>query len=328
MQFSNNRILLFVALMGVGTCRTYAQHSDPWADSVVVFEPGSGQNFGQQPPYFPNNVLGPPDKNAKPTVPSADPNEILSLGLGGRIVLAFTDNLIIDGPGADFTVFENAFIRQFGPAAGLPFAEPARVAVSRDGITFVAFPFDSLTLKGLAGVTPTNGCADPTHPDSAGGDSFDLADLGIDSVRFVELVDVTSLIKDNPNHPYWDPTLSGFDLDAVVAVHSAPVRTDVKDRQTPGNTPSDFHIVGVFPNPVQPRFHDAIRLAWRQQRAVLVEMTIVNLLGQKILNNAHAAYSPGHHLLELPVKNFAAGLYFLVLHSASTTEVRRFRVLK
>jgi len=67
----------------------------PWADAVVSFTPGEGAGFGGN--YFPANVLGPPDQSAglNEYTSSNKPQEILSLGNGGEIVLSFDDNYII-----------------------------------------------------------------------------------------------------------------------------------------------------------------------------------------------------------------------------------------
>jgi hypothetical protein len=179
------------------------------ADSVLRFVPGTGQNAAQGPAFYPMNILRGPDPAARPDVPSVDPREVMSLGLDGTITLGWKGLLIVDGPGTDFTVVENAF--RYGERV---YAEPARIEVSRDGLTFVAFPFDSTSLAGCAGVTP-------------GGDGFDLATLGIDSIRWVRITDITRMIVEDPKHPYYDPTLSGFDLDVVLAVHSisAPLQS-------------------------------------------------------------------------------------------------------
>lgn len=187
------------------------------ADAVVSMTPGIGAGFGAD--ALPKNILGPPDKRARITIPTVDPEEIVALGLGGEIVLRFDRVTITDGPGADFTVFENAFAYTLGPTERI-YAEPGEVSVSRDGITWFTFPFDSTTLIGCAGRTPTNGDQDPANPEVSGGDGFDLADIGVDSVRYVRIRDVTSIVKENRSHPFYDVTLSGFDLDAIVAAHS------------------------------------------------------------------------------------------------------------
>ena len=175
----------------------FSAQSDKWADSVITYSFGANTDFGQDSAYFPANILGSPDTSASDLTPSSIPEEICALGLGGEIVLKFTDNLIVDGEGPDFTVFENPFIIQAGPRAGEIFAEPAEVSVSHDGITFYTFPFDSTTLVGCAGVTPTFGFVDPTNPDSSGGDSFDLSDLELDSIRYVKIRDLTSMFAEN-----------------------------------------------------------------------------------------------------------------------------------
>lgn len=191
-------------------------HSQAPIDTVFAFRPGSGQNAGQSAPYFPGNILGVPDTAARYDVPAVRPEHICSLGMGGEIVVGFRSAVIRDREGPDFVIFENAFFTSLG--GGRIYAEPGRVAVSRDGVHFVEFPFDSLTLRGCAGHTPTIGNVNP-YDAAAGGDAFDLADIGMDSVRFIRITDISEMVKNNPKHPNWDPTISGFDLDAVLALH-------------------------------------------------------------------------------------------------------------
>src|SRR5207247_9735715 len=65
--------------------------------------------------------------------------DTFSLGLGGSIVLECTDNVVVDGPGPDFTVFENPFLVH-GTTTGAPYAEPGTVSVSADGVHWATFP--------------------------------------------------------------------------------------------------------------------------------------------------------------------------------------------
>ena len=226
-----------IALAGVG--------SDCFPDRVVVYAVGTISS----PPAFnswqPGIVLGPPG-NATPTTGSLD---VLSLGHGGSITLAFTDNEIVDGPGPDFIVFENPFFCTAPPlAASDPwssFSEPGIVEASDDGVTFHAFPYSAAALsmvvsscsdksliaqlQGLAGLTPSfTGnwtmpddplVFDPAAPGGVsghGGDAFDLATLGLARARYVRITD--------PNLAIGVPGSSeGFDLDAIVALHARPV---------------------------------------------------------------------------------------------------------
>jgi len=275
--------------------------------AVHSFAPGSGQSSGQEPQHFPANVLGLPDASARRSVPAIDPRQIASLGMGGEIVLRF-DEPIVDGDGVDFTVFENAFYYTIGPRERL-YAEPAEVSVSRDGETWTRFAFDTLTLAGCAGTAPTYGDGDPFDPRESGGNGFDLAVLGVDSIRFVRVRDVTALVAGNPEHPFWDPTLSGFDLDAVVAI---PV-----DGRTPSAVPPSLPMspaspssptrealsltLTVAPNPAT----DRLRVA-HTERAL--ELRIVDVRGEHVLRQRPTT---GSRSTDFDLSRIAPGAYLL-----------------
>lgn len=206
-------------------------------DRVVSVE--YGEMGGRGSGNLPESVLGPPDTVGRETVSTIDPAEILSLGLGGEIILEFVDHVVIDGPGVDVTIFENAFVYRLGGKDKL-YAEPADVSVSVDGMEWHTFPFDPTTLEGCAGVTPTHGDNDPSDPSVSGGDGFDLSTIGIPWFRYIRLRDVSRIILDDPSHPFYDATINGFDLDAVVAVHymvdgltDVPTIGDDQERRTP-----------------------------------------------------------------------------------------------
>lgn len=179
---------------------------------VVSYAPGEGAGFGQVD--LPGIVLGPPAGLGL----QAGSLDVLSLGSGGEIVLRVGERGIVDGPGPDFVVFENAFWPGGDP--GQAFMEPAEVAVSEDGETWHVFPCDVAAateeaLASCAGWRPVlafdaqpGGIEDPA---TVGGDPFDLADLGVPSARLVRIRDLG---------PGGEPPSAGFDLDAVGVVHN------------------------------------------------------------------------------------------------------------
>jgi len=181
----------------------------PYARSVVRFEPGEGAGFGAE--LLPGVVLGPPRGAGK----GAGSLDVLSLGLGGEIVVAFGERAIVDGPGPDLVVFENAFFPS-GDQTRV-YAEPGEVALSEDGEAFVAFACDAEgdQLAGCAGKTPTEAydplSIDPIEPGLTGGDAFDLATLGLTRATFVRIRDRS---RDGAGNT------AGFDLDAVGIVHT------------------------------------------------------------------------------------------------------------
>ncbi|MBI4238057.1 MAG: hypothetical protein HY696_06520 [Deltaproteobacteria bacterium] len=198
------------ALVPLALMNPPATSQVPFADAVASFTPDCKKTAHYGCSEFPANVFGAPHgagANAGAT------NSVLSLGCGGQIVLEMTDFLIADGKGADFIVFENAFLIGGGPAT---FAEPGVVGVSQDGVMFKEFPCagKSANYAGCAGVRPAlshpdNGI-DPTDPFAAGGDAFDLAAVGLPTARFVRIRDVSCTSGTAPN--------AGFDLDAVSIV--------------------------------------------------------------------------------------------------------------
>ncbi len=182
----------------------------PYATRIVSFTPGAEATFGQA--YLPDVVLGPP-------VGAGDQRggtDVVSLGLGGTIVLGFERD-IVDGPGDDFIVFENAF-NVLG-VEGRVWEELGEVSVSDDGERWVTFPCAPMGPRphtGCAGwnpvySSPTNGLS-PLDPRASGGDVFDLATIRVASARFIRIRD---LATQGPM-----PPSSGFDLDAVGVIHS------------------------------------------------------------------------------------------------------------
>mgnify|MGYP004370035033 CR=1 FL=1 len=144
--------------------------------------------------------------------------DVYSLQLEGErtsLLLAFAEP-VVDGDGPDLVVFENPFEIQGGGV----FMDPVVVEVSEDGETFVRFPWeapdvytsDPAAWSGLAGLTPVSANVDdpdaplPEDP-AAGGDAFDLAELGLTAVTHVRLV-VDDAI------PY-DIVSNGPDIDGV-----------------------------------------------------------------------------------------------------------------
>jgi len=136
--------------------------------------------------------------------------DVASLGNGGSIVVAFAGNGIVDGPGVDFVVFENPF-----ETGNSVFAELATVSVSLDGVSWQEFSCDTTEPPwgDCAGYNPVHlaGMDGPFDADTAGGDGFDLAKIGVDEARYVRIVDRADL----------DGVDGVFDLDAVGIVNPA-----------------------------------------------------------------------------------------------------------
>lgn len=177
-----------------------AKASARFITNIVDFEFGPGQNHNQES-GFPHALYGPPRAN--------DTNSVVSLGNGGFVIVEFENNIIVDGPGPDFIVFENPVPH---------FVELATVSVSNDLITWHEFPctaaqdgpdYGSCAGVGIVRSHPDNGI-DPLDPTVAGGDAFDLADINVAEARYVRIQDREDLVG----------PAGVFDLDAVAIVNA------------------------------------------------------------------------------------------------------------
>lgn len=237
-----------LALPAAAAAQQYMQF---YASQVIDYDAGEGSDFFSDPelalggPYG----LGPGDGSF----------DVVTLGRSGSITLGFEPGTVIaDGSGADFIVFENAFL--LDPNV---FAELVRVRVSSDGTNFAEFPtrcevpgpvppfggIDPALVSGFAGVTPVlanvgdpNNERSPFNPAEAGGDAFDLAEIAGDplvvgglvdpnAIRYVQLVDVwgDGGESDSNGDPIYDATGYGmfYHPDAPWELRQLPVSADI-----------------------------------------------------------------------------------------------------
>jgi hypothetical protein len=211
-----------IVSLGVAGCGEAARESGgelasdlPYATRVEQISLGAGSGWGEE--HLPQVVLGPP-QGARSEAAVTGRDAVLSLGAGGEVALSF-DGSIVDGPGADFVVFENPFWVRNDPEQ--VWYELAEVSVSSDGESWHTFecavePAAPGRWPGCAGWVPTKvydpASVVPIDPAFTGGNAFDLADLGVESARFVRIRDLLDAGNSEIENV-------GFDLDAVGVVH-------------------------------------------------------------------------------------------------------------
>lgn len=203
-------------LVDAGASDDAADAGSPYIVEVTRFAPGEMAGFGAD--GLPDVVLGPPAGQGLEN----GGRDVLSLGLGGVIEVRLGRD-IIDREGVDFLVFENPF----ACTPSSVYAEPAEVSVSLDGETWHTFP--CVPPPAVSGCVPLDeshhGCAgiepvfanearglSATSVSEAGGDGFDLAELGLSQARFVRIQDR------GRKGPLQGAPSAGFDLDAIAVV--------------------------------------------------------------------------------------------------------------
>ena len=197
-------------------------------DQLVQPDPGSG-GFSE------GAIVGKPEAFD----PEDGTTHVRSLGNGGSITLAF-DDLIVNGPGADFAVFENGF--NYGD---LTFAELAFVEVATTTNAWARFP---VTYYPGTPVGPYEGLDAAQVDGVAGkhaleyGTPFDLdwlrhhtnvlsGAVDLNRIAYIRLIDIVGdgSVHDQFGRPIYDPyqasaaMTDGFDLRAIGVVHHAGV---------------------------------------------------------------------------------------------------------
>jgi hypothetical protein len=242
---------------------------------------------------------------------------IVSLGDSGVAVLTFSSP-IINGPGADFAVFENGFA---DPAnAEEAFLELAFVEVSSDGVNYTRFPAASLTQDTLQIAAAGDYMNARLLNNLAGkyigswGTPFDLQELAgtpgldVNNITHVRLVDVigsigASVSRDAQgrkiNDPFPTPFAGGgFDLDAVGVINQ---------RSTAGVMTAGADGVRVYPNPVTDVLHISLPASFGAGT-----MSITDAVGKIVLHQ-----SAQHGEVVCALGHLTSGLYYLTIRNAA-----------
>ncbi len=239
--------------------------------------------------------------------------DVVSLGDGGSAIVSFLKP-IANGTGPDFAVFENGFHSSEPPYHY--YLELAFVEVSTDGKHFVRFPSVSLTqdtvqIGGFGQINPENiyNLAGKYQVDY--GTPFDLEDISdsaninIDSINYVKIVDVIGDINssfatyDSQGHIINDPWPSpfwtcGFDLNAVGVINQA---------ETPGGIKpvNDNNNIKIWPIPANKNIKLQIFKGKKIESVVLMDMQ-----GNIVYNKNFESL-----FVKIPVFSLPQGLYIL-----------------
>jgi len=166
-----------------------------------------------------DGLWGPP-QGGTTRAANSNVDQLVTIPNGGQLTIALDGVVVRDGPGPDIRIFENPF--HVSGDAFRRWMEPATVEVSADGVQWHAFPVERddarrgdgmdprYYVSGFVGIEsvladPLARASDVGRP-QAGGDAFDLADVGLSEVRYIRINDV----PDDGLTP---------DIDAVVLIH-------------------------------------------------------------------------------------------------------------
>lgn len=277
--------LLPIVLSGASTVLA----ESPFAANVVSYTAGIGAAAGYTNPTV---ALGSPERfTGEGFLPQAvtafQPafvnNEIVSIGMGGALVLAF-DHDVLDEPGnpfgVDLLVFGNSFCADSAAPSGVVgalYSEGGTIAVSLDGVNWVGvpgpaadgpFPTIGFSDVGPYATTPGRALTDFTRPvdpallpdglvgrswqevldayaGSGGGTGIDIGAVGLSAVRYVRITGPAAFGVSPEIDALADvaPIAPSADLDLDGSVGASDLAVLLGAWGTPG--PGDFDASGV-----------------------------------------------------------------------------------
>lgn len=247
-------------------------------------------------------------------------NGVVSLGDGGTAIVSF-QYPIINGPGADFAVFENSFSDTF--------LELAFVEVSSDGQNYFRFPATSLTQDtaqidgfGIIDATKINNFAGKYR--AGYGTPFDLEELknipqlNINSITHVKIIDVVGNISNEfttydafgnkVNDPWPTPFPSGgFDLDAVGVIHQAPANVEAYKE----------NLFIIYPNPTK----DKITI--KNCENYSSKLVLKNATGMVLYSEMFS-----DNFVTIDLNNYSNGIYFVTISTIKGEFTEKIVVLR
>jgi hypothetical protein len=139
---------------------------------------------------------------------------------------------------------------------------------------------------------------------------------GYTGVAGVDLIDSLLVVAGTMAEP-------GGGLDITAAGFHRP---NILSADRPG-VPVSASLLGQgYPNPAARGV--PVRIAYAVATAGHLQLRVIDFLGRTIAVLAEGHHPPGSYSTELPTNRLPAGIYMYVLTAATTSEIRRFTVLR
>jgi len=116
-------------------------------------------------------------------------------------------------------------------------------------------------------------------------------------------------------------TLRNPDIRTTVDLTAIVNPTSIEDENT---LVIDYYLAQNYPNP----FNPSTKINFGLERAGEVEITVYNILGNKISTLVNGVKSAGNHSVVFDASNLSSGIYFYKLVTKEFTQIRKMLLLK
>jgi len=130
---------------------------------------------------------------------------------------------------------------------------------------------------------------------------------------------------------FWNPADSRFEMmygggnganNAKFGFATAPV-TGIYD-EIPSELPGNFELHQNFPNP----FNPSTAISWQLAVGSQVDLSVYNILGQKVATLVNNHQPAGHHRVEWDATGFASGVYYYRIEAENFVQTCKMIYLK
>ena len=194
-----------------------AEQLNPFSFRVASFQRGpdkNGKPIQASSTGEDLKLAGPPDYPLGKTIDAGSYiSKLVMLGNRGTLVVEVVGGALMDKEGADFVIFTKPTTQFTGETRFVK--KPAFVSVSEEMPTgpWIHFPCESgRGFGGCAGTTPSV-YSGGYNFSNVGGDRFDLAEIGVQKVKYIR-------IDDADRSHSGDPEFDGIPLDSLALLHA------------------------------------------------------------------------------------------------------------
>ena len=164
--------------------------------------------------------------------------------------------------------------------------------------------YEIIDIRNWLNISPLSGILSPSQSENV-TINLDMTDVP-DSISALDAI--ISILSNS---------LNNYEIDVHV-----DLRVGIEEDK--GGSPTDFELGQNYPNP----FNNSTEIGFALPAAGDVELSVYNILGQKIVILASGRFEAGTHKVHWDASSVASGIYYYKLTTSSSAEVRQMTLIK
>ncbi len=151
----------------------------------------------------------------------------------------------------------------------------------------------------------------------------DLEVMFISQEGYLKIWDVAAKYQSS-TELYWSQPLSNLQHTGALDTVRIDVLSGMKEMPGKGIMPEEVTLAQNYPNP----FNPTTRIKYQVARQTHVQLTVYNMLGQKVRTMVNHTQQAGQYLVTFDASGLASGVYFYRLQAGTKTQTRKMLLLR